>query len=343
MHCHTVLMMSNILLRKFPLFLLYPQCSGLFLLYWSSCGKLDGWRFLDDGMRLSTINRGCVFFSGNRRADRNQTVPPGAEWEKQGEMVPGDPDHEEVSAARTHPSHLQLCHCFPNCLTSSSASSASVKTDQIKRLKDRRGKHVDCPCVFQLSAQSTDWCDQRYEIQRTPSVIENGCTVRPWIFPGAGENTCSFMFAPTFHQSTALWLETNVTHVNRIIFFKLKGRTVSHTFRPRWRCVRQPWPAGEDLPAESFLPEAQRRRSCVHGDQTFLDLHLKLFHSFLPLWCHLWIPSFVSICFCLVFVVTTKTLWCFTIRLPVLVQGFRDSAGGASHDKLTGRVWHWGF
>lgn len=258
-------------------------------------------------------------------------------------MVPGDPDHEEVSAARTHPSHLQLCHCFPNCLTSSSASSASVKTDQIKRLKDRRGKHVDCPCVFQLSAQSTDWCDQRYEIQRTPSVIENGCTVRPWIFPGAGENTCSFMFAPTFHQSTALWLETNVTHVNRIIFFKLKGRTGSHTFRPRWRCVRQPWPAGEDLPAESFLPEAQRRRSRVHGDQTFLDLHLKLFHSFLPLWCHLWIPSFVSICFCLVFVVTTKTLWCFTIRLPVLVQGFRDSAGGAFHDKLTGRVWHWGF
>lgn len=77
---------------------------------------------------------------------------------------------------------------------------------------------------------------------------------------------------------------------------------MSHTFRPRWRCVRQPWPAGEDLPAESLLPEAQRRRSRVHGDQTFLDLRLKLFHSFLPLWCHLWIPSFVSICFCLFWV-----------------------------------------
>lgn len=63
-------------------------------------------------------------------------------------------------------------------------------------------------------------------------------------------------------------------------FFKLKGRTVSHTFRPRRRCVRQPWPAGEDLPAESLLPEAQRRRSRVHGDQTFLDLRLKWFHSF---------------------------------------------------------------
>lgn len=93
------------------------------------------------------------------------------------------------------------------------------QTDPIRRLKDRRGKRVDCPCVFQLSAQSTHWCDQRYEMQRMPSVIENGCTVRPWIFPGAGENTCRFMFAPTFHRSTALWLEMDATHVNRTIFF----------------------------------------------------------------------------------------------------------------------------
>lgn len=35
---------------------------------------------------------------------------------------------------------------------------------------------------------------------------------------------------------------------------------MNHTFRPRRRCVRQPWPAGEDLPAESLLAEAQRRR-----------------------------------------------------------------------------------
>lgn len=203
---------------------------------------------------------------------------------------------------------LTLAHLVCSCVAFSQLSDIKLsvqrfcQTDPIRRLKDRRGKRVDCPCVFQLPAQSTRWCDQRYEMQRTPSVIENGCTARPWIFPGAGENTCSFMFAPTFHRSTAVWLETNATHVNRIIFFKLKGRTVSHTFRPRWRCVRQPWPAGEDLPAESLLPEAQRRRSRVHGDQTFLDLRLKLFRSFLPLWCHLWIPSFVSICFCLFWV-----------------------------------------
>lgn len=111
-------------------------------------------------------------------------------------------------------------------------------------------------------------------------------------------------------------------------FFKLKGRTVSHTFRPRRRCVRQPWPAGEDLPAESLLPEAQRRRSRVHGDQTFLDLRLKWFHSFFAVV----MPSvnsqlrFDLFWFVLgFFFVTTKTLWCFTIRLPVLVQGFRDS------------------
>lgn len=38
----------------------------------------------------------CVL-PGHRGTDRYKAVPSGAEREKQREMVPGDPDHEEVS------------------------------------------------------------------------------------------------------------------------------------------------------------------------------------------------------------------------------------------------------
>lgn len=42
----------------------------------------------------------CVF-TGHRGTDRYKAVPPGAKREKQGEMVSGDPDHEEVSFSLT--------------------------------------------------------------------------------------------------------------------------------------------------------------------------------------------------------------------------------------------------
>lgn len=41
-------------------------------------------------------------FLGHRRTDCYKAVSPGAEREKQREMVSGDPDHEEVSFTVTH-------------------------------------------------------------------------------------------------------------------------------------------------------------------------------------------------------------------------------------------------
>lgn len=101
---------------------------------------------------------------------------------------------------------------------------------------------------------------------------------------------------------------------------------MSHTFRPRRRCVRQPWPAGEDLPAESLFAEAQRRRFPCPWRPDFSRPAPKMISLFffLPLWCHLWIPSFVLICFGVFFCYHQNSLMlhhqtpCFGSRIPWL-------------------------